>query len=159
ARLAEGNGEIFDRRRKSGDFHVDAREILIGAGIVGAPFAGGFADDQGPLVLVGNGEDGVSAGGDRLAANNDVAGGDECGSFICTGAPDLAIRNEFTINLAALGARAGVVHGNGFSASKVNRGLRWWAGALRFVLLGLRACGKQGKAKKQRDERDRYLAH
>ena len=117
-----------------GDFHVDASEIVAGAGIGGAPFAGFLADDELPFVGVGHGEDGVAAGGNGGAADVEIGVGDEGGRFICAGAPDLAVGNEITENFAALHARAGVSDLDGFSAGELAFGVGGRTGAAGFVL-------------------------
>ncbi len=92
--LVERNSEILDGRNR-GDLQVDARKIIAWAGIVRAPFAGLLADDQSPLVLVGNGKHRVTTSRDGFAANGDISGGDERGGFIRAQAPHFAEGEQF----------------------------------------------------------------
>ena len=132
--MVEGNGEVFHGGREFGDFHVDAGEIVAGAGIGGAPFAGFFADDELPFVGVGHGEEGIAAGGNSGAADVEIGVGDERGRFICTSAPDLAVGNELAENFAALHARARISDVYGFSVGELAIGFGGRTGAARFVL-------------------------
>src|SRR5271166_2416027 len=138
-RLVEGDGEVFYRGGQAGRSHVHADEVTVCAGIGRTPFAGFFADNQGPFVFVGNGEERVAAGGDRFAAYREVGVGDEGGGFVGAGAPDLAVGNQTAVNLAAFGARAGVIDGKGFAAAEVAGSLCGRAGARLLFLCGAHA--------------------
>jgi len=56
SRLVKRDGEVFDRRGQAGNFHVHARQITRGAGVIRAPLARLFADDERPLILIGYGK-------------------------------------------------------------------------------------------------------
>jgi hypothetical protein len=137
AGLVERDGEIFHWGGELGDFHVDAGEVVAGAGIGGAPFTGFFADDELPLVGVGHGEDGVAAGGNCGATDIEVGIGDEGSRFICAGAPDFAEGNEASENFATFHARAGVGDFYGLAAGELAFGV---GGRTGFGALS--ACGE-----------------
>ena len=134
--LVEGDGEVFDGGGGGGDFHVNAGEVVGWAGIVGAPLTGFLADDENPLILVGDGEQGVATGGNGGAAYDDLSSVYKSGGFIGSGAPDLAEGNEFAEDFASFGAWAGVVNGDGLTAAEIHGGLSGGTGALGLVLLG-----------------------
>jgi hypothetical protein len=134
AAFVEGDGEVFHWRGEFRDLHVDAGEVVAWPGIGGAPFAGLFADDQLPLICIGYREDRVVASGNGGAADVEVSVGDERGRFVCTGAPDLAVRNEVSENFPALHAWAGVIDLYGFSVGELAVGFRGRTGATGFVL-------------------------
>jgi len=132
--VIEGDGEILQRRRELGDFHVDAREVFARAGIGGAPLAGLLADDELPFVGVRNGEEGVAACGNGGAADVEIGVGDKSGRFIRAGTPDFAVGDEIAVNFAAFRTGAGVVDGESFSASELAFGLGGRTGPASFVL-------------------------
>ncbi len=94
-----------------------------------------LVDDQSPLVLRGNGKDGVAAGWNILAFDTQVCCRHKGRGLIGAGAPDFAVGNQFAENLAAFGARAGIVHGNGLAIRELALRLRRRTGPLVLVLL------------------------
>ena len=156
-RFVEGDGEILDGSGEGSNLHVDASEVVGRAGIRRSPFASFLADDEGPLVLLGNREEGVSACGNGSAANRDVGSGGQRGGFIGPSAPNLAIWNEFAKNFAALSARARVIDGDGLAAAEVEGGLCGWTGSLGFILTRMRCENEDSQGKTEnRDSRDHF---
>src|SRR5207249_11648743 len=89
AGVVVGNGEVLDRRGQLRDFHVHASQFVAFILVRDAPFACLLVDDQGPLVGVGYGEDGIAASGHSLAADIDIGAGHEGGGFVGARTPDL----------------------------------------------------------------------
>lgn len=54
-----------------------------------------FVDDQHPLAGGGKSVEGVLAGGNEQVANVKRDRGDEGGGGVCSGAPDLAVGDDF----------------------------------------------------------------
>src|SRR5437660_9447211 len=77
ALLVKVNGEVLNLRRGLRHAHVDPRQIIPFARIRDAPFAGFLADDERPLLLVGNGENGVAARRHILATDAEIGIGYE----------------------------------------------------------------------------------
>ena len=91
-----------------------------------APLAGLLVDDElRGAVLVGDGEQRVRAGGERVAADLDRLLGREQGRLVGAGAPDLAVGDQAAPDLADLGrSRASWCRGGRRRAS--SRCRRWW---------------------------------
>src|SRR6266852_3543863 len=132
--LVKGDGEILYRRRELRSCHLHPRQIVRFAGIGNSPLAGLLADDQRPLVRIGNGKHRVASSRNGLAPQRELRVGDQCGGFIRTQAPDLSHWHQVAENLAPLHPRARVIHGNSFALGQLAGGLRRWAGALALVL-------------------------
>jgi hypothetical protein len=109
-----------------GDAHdlLGARERLLhhgGAaevaafGIRDAPFAGLLADDEGPLAVGGEGEEGVGSGGNHQGTDLEVDGGDEGGGGIGSSAPDFTVGDEAAHDLASAHGGGAVVDGDGLA--------------------------------------------
>src|SRR6516225_7538691 len=118
AHLVERDGEILDWPGRLRGAHVVATQILAFR-IVGAPLAGFLADDQAPLPLSRDREHRVAARGYVLAAEREVRVGHEGRRFVGSGAPHLAVRNQASVDLAALGAGTGVVHLDRFAVGEL----------------------------------------
>ena len=88
-------------------FEVHPRQLvgLLRVLVVGdAPLAGLLVDDElGGAVLVGDGEQRIRAGGERVAADLDRLRGREQGRLVGARAPDLAVGDQPAPDLAGLG--------------------------------------------------------
>ena len=141
----EFDGELFSGGGLGGGFHFDAAEVLVGVVLEGAPLFGGFVEDEGPFGLAGDGEEGVSAGGDMEGAEHEVALGGEGGGFIGSGTPDLAEGGEVAVgvpNVAAFDGGAAVLDGDFFAADGGGDGFAG-ADALALGLEGGSEAGEQ----------------
>ena len=92
--MIDGIGEV-------GFFHVGAYDVVglvvdfVPALFIDAPLSDLFVDDEfGGAVGVGECPDGISAGGEGDAVDEEWDFGGEEGGFICAGAPDLAEGDE-----------------------------------------------------------------
>jgi hypothetical protein len=157
--LVEGDGEVLDGGGESGDLHIDTGKVIRRTRIVGAPFVGFLAEDESPFVFVGDGEERVGSGRYRSATDGDIGGVDEGGGFIGTGAPDLCEGNEFAKDFAALRARAGVIDGDGLTATQVESGFRRRAGALGLILLSVQDNNRESKGETKNRNCGNCFAH
>src|SRR5262249_11797203 len=92
AHFVERNGEVFHWTRSLGYIHVHARQVVAFILVRDAPLAGLLVNDQRPLVLVGNGENGVAAGGDSLAAYVGVGRSNQRSGLIFARGPNLCLK-------------------------------------------------------------------
>src|SRR5262249_32348078 len=71
---------------------------------------------------------------------------------------DFAVGNQLAENLAAFGARAGIVDVEGFAAPEIALGGSGWAGASGLVLLGPQGQNRNGNHQKY-GKTDEHFAH
>src|SRR5690349_20004200 len=126
--------------------HGHAKRVLFFVITETPPGSGVFREDDGPLTLIGDRMQAVSACGEWLALDADVVGKGYGGVLVGSGAPDFAVRNDFSPYLAAADERfvivdgyvrqADALRGGGMMADARTQHLR----RLRAILeLGLRA--------------------
>src|ERR1700687_3025666 len=151
SRFVIRDGEVFHGRGQLRDLHVDARQFVALILVWNSPLSRFLVDDESPLVSSGNGEKRVAPGGHGLAANHHVAGGDEGGRFIRTGAPHLAERYESSINLASLRAGTGIVGLNRLASAEIAGRGSGWAGFL--------AGSEEGESENQSDDKGDSFLH
>src|SRR6266852_301425 len=123
-RLVKRNREVLGGRGQSRYFHFDPRQIVLRAVIVRAPLTRFLADNQRPLVLVGDSEDRVTPRGNMRTAHHHVRCCHESSGLIRPRAPHLAVRHQTTVNLPPLRPRTRVIHGNRLAIRQRARRLR-----------------------------------
>ena len=97
--VVEGVGEGSRRDSPAAGLTVTPEGVFFFVVAEAAPGSRVFGEDDGPLILVGNHVQAVSARGERLAFDGGVIGEGDGGVFVGTGAPDFSVGHDFAPRL------------------------------------------------------------